>query len=95
MAKAHHSGTLSHYRLPWRLLVVGFHPWPGASLFEQPEYLGLLHGTHIDGRLSADVPSTRCVSPHMDPRPHTVHSTRPRISAITEDANLPVNRVLS
>lgn len=60
MAEAHHSGTLSHYRLPWRLLVVGFHPWPGTSLFEQPECQELLLGTHIDGRLSADVPSTRC-----------------------------------
>lgn len=35
-----------------------FSPWPGSSLLSQPECHGLLHGTHIDGKLSADVPST-------------------------------------
>lgn len=53
-----HSGTLSHYCLPRELLAAGFHPWPGSSLLSQPECRGLLPGTHIDGKLSADVPST-------------------------------------
>ena len=58
LAMAPHSGTLSHYCLPRGLLAAGFHPWPGTPLLSQPEYLGLLQGTHIDGKLSADVPST-------------------------------------
>ena len=64
---AFHSGTLSHYCLPRELLAAGFHPWPGSSLLSQPECQGLLHGTHIDGKLSADVPSTWTGPPHRTP----------------------------
>ena len=69
---AFHSGTLSHYCLPRELLAAGFHPWPVASLLSQPEYLGLLHGTHIDGELSADVPSTWTDPLHSDSQPQTI-----------------------
>jgi len=67
-----HSGTLSHYCLPRELLAAGFHPWPGSSLLSQPECHGLLHGTHIDGELSADVPSTWAGPLHSRSQPQAI-----------------------
>lgn len=64
-----HSGTRSHYCLPRRLLAAGFHPSLGSSLFSQPECIGLPHCTHIDGQLSADVPSTWTYPAHSGPQP--------------------------
>lgn len=84
-----HSGTLSHYCLPRGLLVAGFHPSPGSSLLSQPEYLGLLHGTHIDDKLSADVPST-WPGQYTEPPASNQSTIQPPSSRITEDANLPV-----
>jgi len=81
-----HSGTLSHYCLPRGLLVAGFHPSPGSSLLSQPEYLGLLHGTHIDDKLSADVPST-WPGQYTEPPASNQSTIQPPSSRITEDAN--------
>uniref|UniRef100_A0A2M4C9D5 Putative secreted protein n=1 Tax=Anopheles marajoara TaxID=58244 RepID=A0A2M4C9D5_9DIPT len=67
LALAVHSGTRSHYCLPRRLLAAGFHPSLGLSLLSQPECLGLLHDTHIDGQLSADAPSTWPSPAHRTP----------------------------
>ncbi|KAL7730778.1 hypothetical protein ACLKA6_003548 [Drosophila palustris] len=69
-----HSGTLSHYCLPRELLAAGFHPWPGSSLLSQPECRGLLRGTHIDGKLSADVPSTWLVHYTVIPSLRSSHN---------------------
>lgn len=55
---AFHSTTLSHYCLPRRLLAASFHFWPGSSFLSQPDYIGLLHCNHIDGKLNADAMST-------------------------------------
>ncbi|GBP03677.1 hypothetical protein EVAR_69038_1 [Eumeta japonica] len=91
LVTAPHSGTLSHY-CHRGLLAAGFHPWPVHPLLSQPEYLGLLHGTHIDGKLvqtfrqHGGIPYTEL--------PASGHPTiRLHRGVITEDANLPVKIV--